>query len=80
MASGLKCQTANLVLTSENRRRDVGPSSEVESLTAKKDARSIMKEMGSRVSFSKPTDGAAEAKKKRLVHVYALILLALRHS
>jgi pre-mRNA-splicing helicase BRR2 len=57
-------QTANLVLNAEGRRREGGPSGEVESLTAKKDVKTLLKNMGSRVSFSKPEE-TAEVKKKR---------------
>jgi len=56
--------TANLVLNAEGRRREGGPSGEVESLTAKKDVKTLLKNMGSRVSFSKPEE-TAEVKKKR---------------
>ena len=43
-------QTSGLVLMSENKRRESGPSGEVESLLGKKDQKQLLKEMGSRVS------------------------------
>ncbi len=53
------------MLNAEGRKRESGPSGEVESLSAKgQDSRSLMKKMGSRVSFSKP-DETAEVKSKR---------------
>ena len=62
------------MLNAEGRRRDTGPSGEVESLTAKKGVQQVLREMGSRVSFSKPTDGAAAAdgaKKRYGTHAHA---------
>ena len=57
----------NLVLNAEGRRRDGGPSGEVESLTSRtKDVKKLMQNMGSRVSFAKPTE-AETGKKKRCV-------------
>lgn len=58
-------QTSGLVLMSENRdrRRDAGPSSEVESLLGSKDQRTLLKEMGSKVVFTKPSEDSSVKKK-----------------
>lgn len=57
-------QISGLVtMADQSLRRSGGPSGEVESLLQKKDARELMKEMGSRVSYSKPVEESNKKKK-----------------